>query len=219
MKPFPVFGFIAMVGIFLAHYLVFVFAPMEVEMRAVQRIFYFHVPSAWLCFLGFIVCFGASIGYLLNRKSKFDLFAYAAAEVGLVFGMIVLVTGPLWARAAWGVWWRWEPRLTSMALLVLIFAGYWVLRTFGGRGEGVRKFAAVLAIFGTPNIIFVHYAVKKWKGDHPDNVQLDPDMRIVLYSSLGILMIVFWLLLVNRYRAHRDRATVGALRRRLSRLT
>ena len=218
MKQFQIFSVLGLAGLFVAHYLVFIYAPMEVEMRAAQRIFYFHVPSAWLCFLGFIVCFGASIGYLVNRKAKYDLFAYAAAEVGLLFGAIVLTTGPLWARATWGVWWRWEPRLTSMALLVLIFAGYWVLRTFGRRSDGVRKFAAVLAVFGTPNIFFVHYAVKKWKGDHPDNVQLDPEMRVVLYSCLGILMIVFWLLLVNRYRAHRDLAVVGALKRRLSRL-
>ena len=217
MKRFQIFSVLGLAGLFIAHYLVFIYAPMEVEMRAAQRIFYFHVPSAWLCFLGFIVCFGASIGYLVNRKAKYDLFAYAAAEVGLLFGAIVLTTAHS-GREQLGAWWRWEPRLTSMALLVLIFAGYWVLRTFGGRSDGVRKFAAVLAVFGTPNIFFVHYAVKKWKGDHPDNVQLDPEMRVVLYSCLGILMIVFWLLLVNRYRAHRDLAVVGALKRRLSRL-
>ena len=189
-------------------------------MGAVQRIFYFHVPSAWLCFLGFILCFGASITYLVNRKSKADLFALASAEVGLVFGAIVLTTGPLWARAAWGVWWKWEPRLTSMALLVLIFAAYWVLRSFAGQGQSVRKFAAVLAVFGTPNIFFVHYAVKKWRGDHPDDVisRSDPDMRRALYSCLAILLVLFILLLVSRYRAHKERAQIGVLRRRVSRL-
>ena len=189
-------------------------------MGAVQRIFYFHVPSAWLCFIGFILCFGASITYLVNRKSKADLFALASAEVGLLFGAIVLITGPLWARAAWGVWWKWEPRLTSMALLVLIFAAYWVLRSFAGQGESVRKFSAVLAVFGTPNIFFVHYAVKKWRGDHPDDVisRSDPDMRLALYSCLGILLVLFILLLVSRYRAHKERAQIGVLRRRVSRL-
>ncbi len=220
MKAFPIFTVLALAGIFLAHYLVFVFVPMEATMGAVQRIFYFHVPSAWLCFIGFILCFGASIAYLIKRKSKYDLFALASAEVGLLFGGIVLVTGPLWARAAWGVWWKWEPRLTSMALLVLIFAAYWVLRSFAGRGEGVRKFAAVLAVFGTPNIFFVHYAVKKWRGDHPDDVisRSDPDMRMALYSCLAILLVVFILLLVSRYRAHKQRAVLGLLRRRTSRL-
>ena len=220
MKLFPTFTVLAAAAIIGVHYAVFVFVPMESTMGAVQRIFYFHVPSAWLCFLGFILCFGASIGYLLNRKSKYDLFALAAAEVGLLFGVIVLVTGPLWARAAWGVWWKWEPRLTSMALLVLIFAAYWVLRNFGGMGEGVRRFAAVLAVFGTPNIIFVHYAVKKWRGDHPDDViaRSDPDMRMTLYLCLASLMVVFFLLLVLRYRSHRDRATVRVARRRLNRL-
>ncbi len=211
---------LGVVGMFVAHYLIFIFVPMEATMGAVQRIFYFHVPSAWLCFLGFILCFGFSIAYLAKRNTKHDLFALASAEVGLVFGLIVLVTGPLWARAAWGVWWKWEPRLTSMALLILIFAAYWVLRSYAGNGEGVRKFAAVMAVFGTPNIFFVHYAVKKWRGDHPDDVisRSDPDIRMTLYICLGILMLVFILLLRMRYMAHIQRATVGALRRRISRL-
>ena len=91
---------------------------------------------------------------------------------------------------------------TSMALLILVFAAYWVLRLFGGTGEGVRKFAAVLAVFGTPNIIFVHEAVKRWRGDHPNDVvrRSDPDMRMTLFICLGILMVLFILLVINRYR-------------------
>ena len=220
MKKFYLFLMLAVAGVISAHYLVFVFVPMEQEMRAVQRIFYFHVPSAWLCFIGFLMCFGASIGYLLNRKSTYDLFARASAEVGLIFGMIVLTSGPLWARGAWGVWWKWEPRLTTMALLILIFAAYWVLRVYGGNGEGIRKFAAFLAVLATPNIYFVRVAVKKWRGDHPENVisQSDPDIRMTMYICFFVLLLVFSLLLYLRYGALRDQATLGALRRRLSKL-
>ena len=191
MKKFHILAIFAVLGVIAAHYLVFVFVPMEAEMRAVQRIFYFHVPSAWLCFIGFLLCFGASIGYLLNRKSTYDLFARASAEVGLMFGMIVLTSGPLWARGAWGVWWKWEPRLTTMALLILIFAAYWVLRVYGGNGEGIRKFAAFLAVLATPNIYFVRVAVKKWRGDHPNDVisRSDPDIRMTMYICFFVLFI------------------------------
>lgn len=217
-SAFPFWLVLASVGIFVAHYLVFIYAPMEATMRSVQRIFYFHLPSAWLCYLGFIFCAVSSLLYLTKQKSKYDAFAVASAEVGLTFGVIVLTTGPLWARAAWGVWWKWEPRLTTMAILFLIFASYWVIRTFGGSDHGVRRFGAVLAVLGAPAIFFVHVAVTRWRGDHPNNIQLEPEMRIVLYSCLFIFIIIFSLLVRLRFRVHMEERTASALSRRLSRL-
>ncbi len=205
-------------GMFLAHYLVFIYAPMESTMRAAQRIFYFHLPSAWLCYIGFIMCAGWSLRYLMTQKSEHDALALASAEVGLTFGVIVLTTGPLWARAAWGVWWKWEPRLTTMAILFLIFTCYWVIRSFGGDNSGTRRFGAVLAVLGAPNIFFVHIAVTRWRGDHPNNVGLEPEMRVVLYSCLLIFIIIFSLLVRLRYRVHMDERTAIALSRRLSRI-
>lgn len=205
-------------GMFIAHYLVFIYAPMETTMRAAQRIFYFHLPSAWLCYIGFIMCAGWSLRYLITQKSEHDALALASAEVGLAFGVIVLTTGPLWARAAWGVWWKWEPRLTTMAILFLIFTCYWVIRSFGGDHAGIRKFGAVLAVLGAPNIFFVHIAVTRWRGDHPNNVGLEPEMRVVLYSCLLIFIIIFSLLVRLRYRVHMEERTAVALSRRLSRL-
>ncbi|MEE2645382.1 MAG: cytochrome c biogenesis protein CcsA [Myxococcota bacterium] len=219
MKSFPLFTCISMLGIILAHSLAFAYVPMEREMGAVQRIFYFHLPSAWLCYLGFIVCAVASLRYLLSGESRHDALALSAAEVGLTFGVVVLTTGPLWARVAWGTWWKWEPRLTTMALLFLIFAAYWLLRSFGGPGEGLRKFSAVLAVFGAPNIVFVHIAVTRWRGDHPNNIRLDPEMRVVLYSALFFMIILFIQLLRLRYQSHLQQRTLAALRRRLSRLS
>lgn len=218
MKWFPVLLAIAVAGVTASHWMAFDYVPMEATMGAIQRIFYFHVPSAMICYLGFGLCFGGSIAYLYNRKARADAFALACAEAGLMFGMVVLVTGPLWAKAAWGTWWKWEPRLTTMALLFLIFAAYWVLRAFGGRSDGVRRFAAVLAVFGAPNIFFVHIAVERWRGDHPPSVALEPEMKIALYSTMASLMLVFGLLVRLRYRAHVDSLTVGLLRRRFARL-
>ena len=217
-KSALIWTLVAAAGMFLAHWLVFIYAPMEGTMRAVQRIFYFHLPSAWLCYIGFIMCAGASLMYLLKQKSEHDALALASAEVGLTFGVIVLTTGPLWARAAWGVWWKWEPRLTTMAILFLIFASYWVIRTFGGDSSPLRKFGAVLAVLGAPNIFFVHIAVTRWRGDHPNNIQLEPEMRVVLYSCLLIFIVVYSLMLRLRYRVHMEERTASALSARLSRL-
>jgi len=209
---------VAAAGLFWAHWLAFVYVPMEGTMRAAQRIFYFHLPSAWLCYVGFLLCAGASLLYLLKQQSRHDALALAAAEVGLAFGVIVLTTGPLWARAAWGVWWRWEPRLTTMAVLFLIFACYWLIRSFGGDSAPVRKFGAALAVLGAPNIFFVHVAVTRWRGDHPNNIQLEPSMRVALYSTLLVFMVVFGLLVRLRYRVHLEERAAAALSRRLSRL-
>lgn len=206
------------VGIFVAHYLVFIYAPMERTMQSVQRIFYFHLPSAWLCYVGFIMCAWYSFRYLQTQKSRYDALALASAEVGLTFGVIVLTTGPLWARAAWGVWWKWEPRLTTMAVLFLIFTCYWIIRSFGGSGSDIRRFGAILAIFGAPCIFLVHIAVKKWRGDHPQIEGLDPQMRVVLYSCLLVFIIIYSLMLRLRYRVHLNERRASALSLRLSRI-
>ncbi len=221
MSLFSAATLLATLALITAQALVFLYAPIESTMGVVQKIFYFHVPSAALCYLGFILCFLGSLRYLWDRSPKADALAQASAEVGLLFGAIVLTTGPLWARASWGVWWKWEPRLTSMALLVLIFAAYRVLRAYGGQEEGIRRFGAVMAIFGAPNIIFVHIAVKLWRGDHPDGVVergLSPEMQHTLFFSLFALLLLFLLLLIPRYRALRMEAQLRGLRKQLSRL-
>ncbi len=217
-RIFPIFLSLSAIGFFAVHWLSFVYVPMEAEMRASQRIFYIHLPSAWLCYLGFVVCFAASLGFLITRKAKWDAAAVAAADVGLLFGVVVLITGPLWARAAWGVWWKWEPRLTTMAILFLIFSGYRLLRTFGGEGSGARVFSSVLAVFGAPQIYFVHIAVTRWQGDHPNNVTMTSDMRVALYSNLLIMLVFFILLLRLVYRVRVQALTASALRRRLARM-
>ena len=148
----PPLGWLVLAAITMALVLVsvwatFVHAPVEMRMGVVQKIFYIHVPSAYAMYVGFVVCAVGSAIFLVKRDEKWDALAVAGAEVGLLFCLVVLITGPLWARKAWGYWWTWDPRLTTTLLAGMIFTAYVVLRSFGG-GEAERRFAAGLAIVG-----------------------------------------------------------------------
>ncbi|RPJ83203.1 MAG: hypothetical protein EHM13_08020, partial [Acidobacteria bacterium] len=132
-------------------------APYESTMGLVQKIFYFHVPSAMMMFIAAFTCGIASAFYLLGKKLGADRLASAAGELTVVFGLIVLVTGPLWARKAWGVWWQWDARLTSSLLLWMIFVAYLLVRKYGGPGS--EKLAAAMALFGMANVPFVYVSV------------------------------------------------------------
>src|SRR5438270_3198541 len=135
-----------------ALYEALVAAPTEQTMGDVQRIFYYHVPSAATAFLLFAVNFVASIVYLVRRSARADAVAVTTAEVGVVFCTVVLVTGPLWARPVWGIWWTWDARLTSTLLLWLIYVSYLILRRYSSSGQ-TAVLAAVLAIFGAVDVV------------------------------------------------------------------
>jgi heme exporter protein C len=150
-----------------AVHLVFFRAPVERLMGVVQKIFYFHVPSAYGMYLGAAACFLGSAAYLLSPTDKRDALAKAGAEVAVVFGAIVLATGPLWAAKAWGRYWTWDPRLTTSLLSFLVYVAYAVLRAFAGDGEAEKKFAAALGVVGAANLPIIHYSVRKWSGQHP----------------------------------------------------
>jgi heme exporter protein C len=146
---------------------VFFRVPTEARMGIVQKIFYFHVPSAYAMYLGEGACFLGSMAYLVGPSDARDAFAYAGAQVAVTFGVIVLTTGPLWGAKAWGALWTWDPRLTSVALDFLIYVAYLVVRSFGGEGEGERRLSAALGILGVANIPIIHFSVQKWGGQHP----------------------------------------------------
>jgi heme exporter protein C len=174
-------------------------APIEATMGIVQKIFYFHVPSAYAMYIGAIACFVGSVGYLLKPTDRWDALARAGAELAIVMGLIVLVTGPLWAAKAWGYYWTWDPRLTTALLSWLIYVAYIVLRKFSGDGAGERKFAAALGILGAANLPIIHFSVQKWGGQHPTVVTgkggglAHPDMKLAF--ALG--MIAFTVLSVT----------------------
>lgn len=132
-----------------------------------QKIFYFHVPAAYAMYLCGTCCFVASALYLAGPTEWRNAIARAGAECAVVFGFMVLASGPLWAKKAWGVYWAWDPRLTTTLLSVLVYVAVVVLRAFTGDGDAERKFAAALGVLGTVNLPIIHYSVQKWGGNHP----------------------------------------------------
>ena len=144
-------------------------APREATMGDVQRIFYYHLPSAWVAFLLFFVNFLASAWYLIKRTAGADALALAAAEVGVSFCTIVLITGPIWARPIWGIWWTWDARLTSTLVLWLIYVSYLVLRHYASGGQ-VPVLAAALGIFGFLDVPIVYMAIRWFRTQHPQPV-------------------------------------------------
>ena len=181
------------------------YAPVEASMGIVQKIFYFHVPAAYAMYLGATACFVGSAVYLWKGSRYWDAFAKAGAEVAVVMGLMVLISGPLWAAKAWGVYWTWDPRLTTSMLSVLIYVAYVVLRTFTGNGEAERKFAAALGVLGAANLPIIHYSVQKWGGNHPTVITgkgggITPDMRVALMMGFLTFTLLAILLLWQRLR-------------------
>ncbi|HEY8944637.1 MAG TPA: cytochrome c biogenesis protein CcsA [Polyangiaceae bacterium] len=171
-----------------------------------QKIFYVHVPAAYAMYLSGTVCFIASAMYLYGATDRRDAWARAGAECAVVFGLVMLTTGPLWAKEAWGVYWTWDPRLTTTVLSALIYAAITVLRTFGGTGEAERRFAAALGVLGTINLPIIHYSVEKWGGLHPTVIRdkgeglKHPDMTLALVVGFLAMTLLAAVLLWLRAR-------------------
>lgn len=179
-------------------------APTERSMGDVQRIFYYHVPSAWTAFLLFFVNFGASVLYLLKRRPVADVVALVSAEVGVVFLTVNLVTGPIWGRPVWGIWWTWDWRLTSTLVMWLIYVSYLLLRRFSSGGQA-PVLAAALAVLGALCVPFVYFSIWFFRTQHPSPVvggggSLDPRMaHALLINWLAFLCLAF-LVSWTRYR-------------------
>jgi heme exporter protein C len=203
-RPFKVLlGVTAGLVVYLVHF-VFLRVP-EAQAAAgglAQKIFYFHVPAAYAMYLSGTVCLVASAAYLLRPTDRADAWARAGAEAAVLFGAMVLVSGPLWAKKAWGVYWTWEPRLTTSLLSVLVYAAIVVIRAFVGAGQTERKFAAAFGVLGTANLPFIHVAVRKWGGNHPIVIArggggISADMRYALimgFVTMTLLAaVVLWM--------------------------
>ncbi|HXG20032.1 MAG TPA: cytochrome c biogenesis protein CcsA [Methylomirabilota bacterium] len=195
--------------------MVFLYAPNEQMQGAPQRIFYFHLPIALNTYLGFFIVAGASASYLWQGDRFSDLLAQAAAEIGMVFCTLVIITGSLWARPIWGVWWTWDPRLTMVVILWTIYAAYLLLRLFAGDTEQVARYAAVLGVVGVLDIPILHLATRLWRGIHPKVEKMAPEMMWTLLVSMGALLLLFCWLLWLRLRNLSQHDELTALRQKM----
>jgi heme exporter protein C len=203
-RLFPILGLLTAALLSYALYLALVVAPTEQTMGDVQRIFYYHVPSAWTAFLLFFVNLVASVIYLLRRSAKADIIALVTAEVGVVFCTVVLVTGPIWARPVWGIWWTWDLRLTLTLVLWLIYVSYLVLRRFSSSSQ-TPHLAAVLAILGALDVPLVYFSIWFFRTQHPQPViggggSIDPRMMHVLLMNWLAFMCFAFLVCWSRYQ-------------------
>ena len=198
-------------------YAVFIYVPTEREMGLVQRIFYFHVSAAFSAFLGFLLVFVGSIQYLRTRKAKWDHLAVSGAELGVIFALVVLITGPIWARPIWGTYWRWEPRLTSMLILFAVYVAYLMVRELAPT-DRAQRFAAVLGILAFVNIPLVYYSVYLWSPDqqlHPRDVSLSFEMQLTRYLGYLTFSLLFLYLVQRRYAMEKAADRLAQIKRNL----
>lgn len=197
----------SIVTILAAIYLIFMYADIEKTMGIVQKIFYFHVGSAWTAFLAFGVTFVYSILYLAKRKRIYDTYAYVSAEIGVVFTTIVLTTGPIWAKSAWNTWWVWEPRLTTTLILWFIYVGYIMIRQIDGVWDKKARLCAVFGIIGFADVPIVFFAIRWWQtklhpivfgnGVNQQGGGIEGNMLVALMASF-IALTFFYCYLLNR---------------------
>ena len=198
-----------------ALYLVFLYVPTEKEMGIVQRIFYLMVPMGWLSLLAFLVVFIGSILYLVKKESKWDVIASSSAEAGMVFTTLALLTGAIWAKPAWGVWWTWEPRLTATLVLWLIYLAYFLVRSLATEESRGATFAAVVGIVGFIDLPIIALTTTLWRGMHPGPVifqgGLAPSMLLTLLVSIIAFTALYFLLLIQRTSMRNDEVEIERL--------
>ena len=221
--PSAVLVGLALVTMIASLYATLIYVPTDRLQGDVQRLFYLHVPAALTMYLAILLVFIASLRYLQSRDARWDEVATAGGEMGVLFGTIVMITGPLWAKPIWGAWWTWDARLTSFFILWLIFVAYVMMRSYGGSPEQVARFCAVLAILGFIGMPITHYAVRL-PSMHPDPVIM-PDaglgrglpgtMLVTFAIGMAAMVVLFATLFTLRLRLERQTRRVQEMRRRL----
>jgi heme exporter protein C len=192
---------ISMVLVLASIYLAFLWAPNELTMGQVYRVFFIHVPVSWVAFVAFFVVFISSILYLWKRSTRWDILAQSAAEIGVLLTTLSLVTGSIWGKPTWGVWWTWDPRLTSTLLLWMIYVGYLMVRNYASEGQAPR-FAAVVGILGFVDVPIVYYSVEWWQNIHPNAVIRQGDLNLSweMFVTVMVASVAFTILFVALLR-------------------
>ena len=224
-KPLALTGLdiLSAVMILIAAGLVFFYAPVEVQMGAVQKVFYFHVATAWVGMLGFLVAAVAGVFYLRRNELNWDIVGVSAVEISLVFFLIAIIMGSIWARPIWNTWWTWDPRLTTAAIVELIYAAYMLLRSGVEDPERRARFSAIYAIFGFISVPLTFLSIRLLRTIHPvvigsaeaasqGGFNMDVPMRTAFFFSLAAFSIFFADLLWHRIRLGHLSAGVESLR-------
>jgi heme exporter protein C len=209
---FYLLAILAACGFALAPYLIFCVSPVDPQLGLIQKIFFFHVPCAWAMFLAALFSAIGAIAFLFKGRPWGDALGASASELTVVFGILVMITGPLWAKKAWGQYWVWDVRLTTVFILLMIYCAVLLARRFGGVAR--RRIAAGLAIFGAADVPLVYVSVKLWRTVHPETTvvrSLPPTMMMAFGVSLLLFTILFLLLLQIRLRLEKSRQRLDDL--------
>ena len=201
-------------------YLAFYYAPIERSMGVIQKIFYLHISCAFSAFVAFGTCFYANLRYVFTREAKADWLGVSAAEVGLAFITVVLVTGPIWAHPVWGIWWTWDARLTLTFVLGLLYLSYLLLRSMIEEPDKRALFSALFGIFAFLDVPLVYFSIRWWRTQHPAPVimggsgsGLDPTMSKVFFFNVLVMHVFAAFLIVERYVLEKMKHDVDLLQR------
>ena len=203
-----IYLFITSIFMLINLYLIFIWAPNEINLGVSQRIFYIHIPLAWLGMISMILLGITSIIYLLTNDTKWDNIAKSTAEIGVLFLSLLLLTGIIWSKPTWGIWWTWDSKLTTTLILWFIYVGYLALRAYGPQGSQGARYGAILALLGIIDTPLIYFATIWWRTQHPElnigpaaNVSNTIDISIlqVLLFSLITFTALYILLLIEKY--------------------
>ena len=195
-------------------YLVHFWVPTEQNLGVSQRIFYFHVPLGWIGMLSIVIVAVASVMHLLTGRQRWDDLAYSTAELGIIYASLILVTGAIWGKPVWGVWWTWDPKLTTTLVLWFIYVGYLMARAYGPAGTQGRRFASVIALIGAIDAPIIYMATNWWRTAHPENnVPGGLDGRILLTLLVSVLAftVLYVYLLLERYLLRKSESELDEL--------
>lgn len=212
-----ILGMLALVGMSISIWMIFLYAPEDAVQGQPQRIFYFHVPTAWLGMLGFVIVAVGGIGYLITKNERWDWVARAAAELGAIFITLALILGSIWGKTIWGTWWTWDARLTTTLILWFIYIGYLMLRSYMGRTHSSARAGAVLAIIGIIDVPIIYESVNWWRTLHPAQQvgvagALPNSVLLTLMISLTSFTLLFSFLMIQLYQLQRMQTLAQRLR-------
>ena len=198
----------------LTLYLIFFWVPTDQNLGVSYRIFYFHVPLAWLGMLSIIVVAVASLLHLRTGEEKWDSLAYATAELGVIFATLIIVTGSIWAKPVWGVWWTWDAKLTTTLILWFIFVGYLMIRAYGPKGSQGARYGSIIALLGAIDAPIIYKATDWWRTAHPENnipLDIDDKMLVVFLVSLVAFTVLYVYMVIERYSLRRSESALDEL--------